>query len=517
MATGGVFQILSNEGCQEKLLTAKDYLDARVAAIEKKIEDNDIGLHVFDKSFAPCNAGQKSYSASWQPYVNEIEKSHVMHVNGSYKPFVIMAYEYTKTPCQTGQTEFGSTVEFTFNKKATFINDVVIHLRLTGLKAINPVDKVRYVSFPGHRVFDNLKMSVNGNILDEYGPEEYNAHYNFKVPPSKRTGWLRNIGQEIPTQGFVTNDPLVDETREYRWFGDGPQTFKAEHGVVDLWIPLLFWFTNIKTALPTSALANASQCKVICKLTKLDNLISVANYSGGTSTTLSDYYEGPTISKCDIYTNNIFMEPWLQDIFHKKFGMTLIRIHKKQIVRGVRSQEGRRLIQGIKFPVETMYIGFQPTANLGMSQYWHKNARLTQTNIPVPVSSATVVSINQVALQQESPSIDSMKLEAHGITVWDEAPPEFFNAYIPYRYGATLNTPEDSGWYMFNFCFTPGDHNPSGYLHTSKTREFYINWTSGVSRSIEIDAANEVNIIVLADCINFLVTADNSAVLAYST
>ena len=76
-----------------------------------------------------------------------------------------------------------------------------------------------------------------------------------------------------------------------------------------------------------------------------------------------------------------------------------------------------------------------------------------------------------------------------------------------------MNTPEDRGWYMINFNFFPGEHQPSGHMNLSRTREFYINYKSNNNISQE----KSVELIVLADAINFLVLKDNSAALQYAT
>jgi len=96
------------------------------------------------------------------------------------------------------------------------------------LKAVDENDaRVRYVARPGHRLLKKVEFKVNGNPLDEYTTDEYNAHLEFKVNNYKRTGYLRNIGQEIPVTGFLTSNPTTDTFREYRLIGSGNQTFNT--------------------------------------------------------------------------------------------------------------------------------------------------------------------------------------------------------------------------------------------------------------------------------------------------
>jgi hypothetical protein len=75
-----------------------------------------------------------------------------------------------------------------------------------------------------------------------------------------------------------------------------------------------------------------------------------------------------------------------------------------------------------------------------------------------------------------------------------------------------MNTPEDRGWYMVNFNYLPGEHQPSGHINLSRAREFYMNYTSSY-----ISSVNKVNVTVLSDCINFLLVKDGTAALRYAT
>ena len=90
------------------------------------------------------------------------------------------------------QTQFGD-----------FFNDMALHVTMTApvVTALAGVpadeqDYIKYCDFLGHRLVSNVAMTVNGNPLDSYGSDVYNMHYQFCVPPNKRTGWLRNIGQK---------------------------------------------------------------------------------------------------------------------------------------------------------------------------------------------------------------------------------------------------------------------------------------------------------------------------------
>ena len=595
MSTGGIFKLITNTGIQDKLLMATSYLSHRLKLIEK-----------VNREKARTASGQTSYldlDKSWIPTINMISKSHTVFTNGSFKPFVASGFEYNKI---NGSARFGNTTKFTLPQFGDFVNDTVLHLKLSGLRAIDPVDRVRYVAMLGHKLLSKVAFTVNNNPLDDYTSDNYNAFYQFHVPPEKQVGWLRNIGQEIPNQAQLTADPTFDLHREYRWFGDGNQTFKQSHDDVELWIPLLFWFREVHNSLPNGAIP-FGQTDISVTFASVPEIVGFADYGGGGK------YNDPNISMCELYINNIFMNPDVSTIFMKKFGFSLIRVHNRHKVT-VKSSDAEVLLNELKWPTECLYVAFKPQVNLTLSQHWHLSSTLEVHDIKVPVAArnslstmlgrvdatTTIPTINSVSMTyvsgdaiktaddaynnpvnydfiitggtgyvssdvarnrytvidyvgasrtvtirgawasdiipdatttfqlftpqvainvaryyKEIPTIDTMEVKAHGIVIFTESSESFFNSYLPYRYGSSMNTPMDRGWYMINFNFFPGEHQPSGHINLSMAREFYLKYKSSGENTIS--DTNRVDLIVLSDAINFLLIKDGSAVLRYST
>ena len=586
MSTGGTFKLIVNDGVQDKLLMATDYLKYRIKLITQHNKEN-----------APNSGGRLDLDNSWIPDMNMISKSHVIFVNGTYKPFVAAGFEYNKVQAG-GNVRFGANVEFTLPVFGDYINDTVVHVQISGLAAVNPVDRVRYVSMLGHKLFKKVSFKINNNALDTYHSDNYNAYYQFHVKPEKRIGWLRNMGQEIPNRAYLTADPTFDLQRELRWFGDGNQTFKQCHGTIDLWIPILFWFKDIHNSLPNVAIPYG-QTNISIELSSVSDVVGFADYGGGGA------YTDPTIDIMELYMNNIFIDPDVASLLMKKFGFSLIRVHGRHTAPLAVANKDVLLNQ-LKWPTETLYVAFRPTTNDTLSQYWHSASALTITDVKVPVAAKNValttigtvlvapapttstvalvqssgpalsllddayngydfvitggtgfssadvstnrytisdyvgatqvititgtwngqtpdttttyelftqqVAINVARYFKESPSIDMMSVVAYGITIFRATTESFYNSYLPYRFGTHMNTPEDRGWYMINFNFYPGEHQPSGYINLSRAREFYLKYTSSY-----ISPTNRVNLVVLSDAINFLLVKDGSAVLRYST
>ena len=111
------------------------------------------------------------------------------------------------------------------------------------------------------------------------------------------------------------------------------------------------------------------------------------------------------------------------------------------------------------------------------------------------------------------PTVDTLGLSSHGITVYDGYSDKFFNQYAPFHYGgAALNTPEDVGALFVNLCLFPRSYQPSGHLNISRARETYLKYTSSY-----ITSASQADMLVVGIAINFLLITDGSAVLRYST
>lgn len=406
MSSGGIFKLITNQGLQDKLLMANDFLQKRLKIIEKNNKANKINF----------NESSINIEDSWIPDMNDISKTHVLFINGTYKPFVTSGFEYNK--CQArGIINFDTDVIFTLPVFGDFINDCVIHVKLSELSAISPLDRVRYIAFPGHRLFKNIAFKINSNPLDQYTSDNYNAYYEFQVMPNKRIGWMRNMGQEIPQKATVTYDPLNDMYKEYKFYGDGNQTFKQIHNEIELWIPLLFWFKDIRNSIP-NALIPYGQTNIHATISPVTDIISYADYGGGGA------YNTPKIISMELYMNNIFLQPEVLKIFMCKFGFSLIRVHCRH-KEFLNNKTKSVLLNQLKWPTETLYVAFKPVDNLELSQYWYKNAKLTKFSIQ---SAGVAQNINQtIILKTTSANCNSAILYETPNTLVNTD--EYYNSY----------------------------------------------------------------------------------------
>jgi hypothetical protein len=251
----------------------------------------------------------------------------------------------------------------------------------------------------------------------------------------------------------------------------------------------------------------------------------------------------PTTVSAELYINNIFVNPEIHDIYIKRIGFSLIRVYREQSNSIVGQSSSEILLSSLKWPIEYMFIGLQPYWNQNSVQNanawrdWHRfsknltafsNALLgnntrteglptVNTDDQSSIITTSYIGQNKVSSDQyyiPCQTTDSMSIVSHGITVYDNYPAVFYNAYLPYIYynPATWTGQEDNSLLFVNFCLFPGMYQPSGHLNISRARETYVNITSTY-----VSTNGRANFIVVASAINFLLISDGSAVLRYST
>jgi hypothetical protein len=110
-------------------------------------------------------------------------------------------------------------------------------------------------------------------------------------------------------------------------------------------------------------------------------------------------------------------------------------------------------------------------------------------------------------------TIDRLSVTSHGIKLYDNFSDMFFSQYMPFHYGgsAVMSSP-DEGALFINLALCPRTYQPSGHLNLSRARETYID-----IQSKYCNAHTPCELFVQALCINFLLYAEGSASLRYST
>jgi hypothetical protein len=510
MSSGGVYSLLTNDGKQDQMLMATESLARRLGAIRLARKD----------------------LANPNPTIADIEKTHVIFMNAHFKPFVAMGFEYNKVV--SNNPVLGSKLQFSIPQFGDFFNDMVVHVKINAPSVTfsgTPVNLnadcalYRWCDFPGERLFQKVSFDVNGNPLDEYYPDTYNMHRQFCVSESKKVGWFKNMGQELPVDAMYkyhddTTAPLAPKNAR--------ASFRP-HDDLEMFIPLLFWFnTDPRLSIPSVCIPYGQRF-INIDLASPSQLLRAIINPGALSTTglAAPALTTPTFANCDLYINNIFVNPDIHDIYINRVGFSLIRVHRRQVTNVNKASDNVHL-QAIKWPIETLYIGIRPTANVASNANvaavgsqnsvidsnmsdWHKFGVVSEAAV---TQSAGVTGASAgYLLSKQRGHVSRFSITSQGIPLFNNMPSKFFNSYVPYTYGGwNIATPTDNGVYMISFCLYPGTYQPSGHINVSRAREFYLEYSSDYVRS-----DRTADLVVNAVALNFLLISDGSAALRYAT
>ena len=517
MSTGGVFILVSNDGRMDQMLIGNETLRDNIAAVKAR--------------------RAASGEADINPSLSDLERSHVLFVNAHFKPYVAISLQYFKV--SANNVTLGSEVQVSIPQYGDFFADMVANVVIsapttsyTGTAATaSDVVLYRHCEYPGERLFDETRFEVNSNLLDSYTSNAYVLHRQFSVPKDKRTAWDRCMGQDggsdactaVPdTQ--VSTAPVTSHTVSKVF--NGYQTYKPSHSDLNLWIPQLFWFNqDARLAFPSVAVPYGQRF-VTFRLTQASNIYWPIINPGASTSLHAPTLSTPQISTFDLYINNLFLLPEVHDIFIDRVAFTLVRVHRNQTQNCNKSSDRIHLVQ-LKWPVEDIKFGFQMVANTtapltndtlasqasvvnpNMEDWWRYGAVTNST-----LAAASVVGASaKLNVKYEAGHISTLRLQAHGVDLFGQFPAEFFNRYIPYQFGGSkVVAPSDPGLYMYSFALHPGMYQPSGHFNCSRARELYLEYVSTA-----IDSSHPANFVVQATALNFLLIAEGSASLRYST
>lgn len=348
-----------------------------------------------------------------------------------------------------------------------------------------------------------------------------------------------------------------DISREMIQVVNGPQTPKPVQPPLEIWNKLRFWFNDdVRLSIPSVSIP-FGQRYITIDLSPQTELVyetpsifvkcvTSTDATSQYNVTYTPYYRlnGTTninIENIELYINNIFVNPEIHDIYIKRIGFSLIRVYREHIQTCSQSVSEEKLLSQLKWPIEYMFVGLRPRWNqnnvsnltgnaagrVSGNQYvwrdWHRLTRIVnavqsnEDSLNVNIGGNMATTTNHQIMNSEYylpvPTIDTLSLTSHGITIFDSFNDTFFNQYMPFHYGGTsLVTPDDPGALFVNFALFPRSYQPSGHLNISRARETYIKWTTTY-----ISPSTSVDLLVVAVAINFLLISDGSCVLRYST
>ncbi len=391
MATGAVFQLINNDGKQDRMLMATALLNKRLRLVENARAADD-------------------YVSDPTPTLLDIERTHVLFVNAHFKPFAAVGFEYNKTPQSAGNAVLGGQLQFSIQQFGDFFSDMAIYLELSAptitidasiSATYNTTSRenapaFRWCSYIGERIFKRVSFDVNGNPLDYYTREVYNFYREYCLTPTKEVGYNRMMGQEAPLEGYLRQSGIdrtgaTDGATGLSNGGAGPQSSRFKLDVLNgnqtprdtdnaagvaLLVPLLFWFNlDPRLAIPSVSIPYG-QRYITVEFADQSELVGLVPRGTGTWTAPlgSIASNSVTINIVRLYTNNIFVNPEIHDIFIRRIGFTLIRVHRIQKYNSTKTEDEIQL-QQFKWPIETIYVGMKPSPQETSQRFldrWHK-------------------------------------------------------------------------------------------------------------------------------------------------
>lgn len=363
--------LMTNDGKIDKMITATEMLKARIMQISKMRSD----------------AGK----ADTTPTLIDIERTHVLFINAHFKPHAAIALDYQKVSPTSGAI-LGNEVTFSIPQFGDFINDMFVYIKFAPVVYTPTVpapnqDTFRFCDYPGERILAHNKFTVNGNPLDEYSSEAYNFYREFQVGADKMSGWNRMMGQESPVEGFLQQTATAQQptSRVKMQVCNGFQTPKGSHDALVLMVPLLYWFCkDPRLSIPSVAIPFGQRfiTSRLCTSEELIEKVEGDRSDGSDAGVLPEL----KIQEIALYVNNLFMNPEIHDIFIKRIGFTLIRVHRIHKVR-VDKSEFEILLNTLQWPIESFFMCVKPLVNVTKVpfpnnkslQNWHKTGIVVTT------------------------------------------------------------------------------------------------------------------------------------------
>lgn len=413
MATGGIFQLVTNDGKQDRMLMASALLHERLDAINRQ------------KASMNAAQGRSGDLNSLEnlPTLLDIEKTHVLFTNAHFKPFAAMAFEYNKVRISSGSAALQQKIQFSIPQFGDFFHDICARVVLrqptltVGGDAVNSqAPAMRWAHFPGERLFKEVTQEVNGNPLDKYTSHSVNFHREFRVANNKKVSWYRCVGQELPEEGYVSQPNWSGNGRaapSHRLKAEvvvGAQTptgqkSTADAGNLEMFIPLLFWYNkDVRLAVPSVAIPHGQRF-INIETCEFADLVGV--FPRGTATfsalngTLAEHASG-TIKTFELYINNIFVNPEVHKIYIKRIGFSLIRVHREQTYTvSSGTTTGDLLLQQLKWPIEYLFVGFKVAAYHASSSAASKAEHLDKWHMFSSISAQTYRTDGQSVMYEE--------------------------------------------------------------------------------------------------------------------
>jgi hypothetical protein len=508
---GAIFTLISRDERFDAVFTASDFLRKQLTLIRV------------------ARAERKERNV--QPNLADIERTHELHVRTTFRPYVQVAFEYTQVlPTGDGGTNLGpsgGTVQFALPTYGHFTSDIALRVRIAevGTKTptlaapsvSSPSPMYRYTSYPGIRILSKVELRSDETLIDDYTADDVVAWSNTFLRDDLKPGWDRSMGQQEPKQASFFNNNGFSGIMQYM---DGAQTPKFYQPPLDMWIPLQFWFCGNNDQAILNDLLAATQRSIKMQIAPLGQMLQALDQTTLAPLTLPISKLGVEMS---LHVNNLYINPEVYDIFASRMGFSLIRVHRRQIVR-IQAAAGRVLLDQLKYPAEFLFVGMRDPANTLSFEHWalmgKARVRTDATALLTPAAIwNSTLGVSQLVVRTATedstldPIMDTLGLTVQGVNIYDPRPLSFYVSYLPMRYmlKSLTVTGADTSAAFLPLCLTAGQFQPSGYLNLSTTRETYVTYTAP-----DVTPLAPAELVISMSALNFIIRHGDAVRLRFA-
>lgn len=469
--------------------------------------------------------------------LEDIEPTHLIPIQSEYRQSCELASQYMKIQSRSGKVTWGTQAIFDLPNVGHFFNDIVVNVTIDQMgnaatlasSAIPPtiggpaIQQYYYCDYPGVRIFPNIALTIGGNPIDNYTPEAVIFRRQVELTTDKRIAFDVTMGQDVGFSGrlYQINAQAYQSASVFT----GAQTPRSYQPPLDMWIPTQFWFNdNIKNSLCLNTVP-FGQRFITFTIAPYADIVASVNSDGTIPT-----FTPPNITNVTLYTNQIFVDEAIFEIYMDSAAFTMCRLHLNQSTI-LTSSSGQIPLSFIKYPTETIYFGFRPVTNDNSFTNWYKFTYVNPYSIQIPVSINDPAGIGNPPLLVRQPLIYNQTSQVvqtvypsagSGVLLYPQTLPMiFYNDYLQVR-GTNLVSPSDPGIGVLLFSQDPLNKYVVGTIDLSRIRDMFLNYDQGnLTPSITINNQVELVIITRSAC-NFLVIQGpdeqhQNAVLAFMT
>ena len=500
-----------------------------------KVYDNQIDEKFTLRDFLKKRITQLRNKPNWVASIESLAITHNIFLTSTYKPFIATSSVYLKNDNNRNNV-WNNRIQIPLNFVGQFISDMFLSIDIDPIgedKETPSYDdiKYRYCHFPGIRILKEVKLVLNGQQIDVYGPDDIIFYLNFNLSNGKKKSFYECIGHSTPVEVSYTNIDFDIEQKTQ--IVNGYQTWKTYQPRLKMLIPLHFWFNlSIEKSFPV--LKRSGSCGLNDNIktdyleitvAPVDEIVQAGKYNSNTSSIDVIPLKNKPGNNIELYSNNIFVNEEICNFYLDYIDKYLINLHNR-ISLSLDSTDTNINLKNLTEMglTEYLYFGLKPANNTGFdnwykytyvkSKKWYPSIVLVNTR--EQVTDPEVLEKNEKKelfyidsrryyYNEEIPPINSFSWTFNKIKFIDDLPAKLFNQYTSALNNEITYQGLDNGTYLI--CFSRRAlESGTGHINFSRLESIYFDF----KKNKEIPQEEKFQLVISANVIDFLIITPNS-------